>query len=516
MEYKTKQYAHQVEADNFCSPLPFFALFMEQGTGKTKTFIDIASRMFVEGKIDAVMVIAPEGVQEQWCHEQLPQHCPVPYIAMVWRNKKTDKYAMELNDFRRAGPSHLKWLLVNVESFSHETSIAKLKGYVRSYRTFVCIDEATRIKNPSANRTINIIQGLSDISKVGKRVVAIKPLSKYRAVLTGMMVTNNPYDLWSMFEFLSPNFFNKSYYAFRARYGIERRMTVPGTFKTYYKKLNIKEIKSVRDYLDKGRDPLDVATLMKTTESDVLYIRDHPSIRAPYKNLQELKEKIAPYSFIKRKIDCLDLPPKVYQVIHVDLNDDQKTVYRDLKKNLLAEYAGRELTVLNKLTLLTRLSQVTGGFFPSTDETSERGTDTQIGTSNPKIDALLESLEECGSFPVMVLARFTAEVRLIQDAITKARDDLTVEVVYGAVSTDDRRSIVERFKKGEVDVLVATQRTIGTGYNLQAASVQYIFSNVARNTVDETVRNVLATKKNLLEFMRDKTLEEFLGDPELV
>ncbi len=66
-KYKTEPFAHQVEAVKFVSTHPFeFCLFMEQGTGKTKTTIDIVENLFLAGAIKQVLIIAPNGVHRQW------------------------------------------------------------------------------------------------------------------------------------------------------------------------------------------------------------------------------------------------------------------------------------------------------------------------------------------------------------------------------------------------------------------------------------------------------------------
>jgi SNF2 family DNA or RNA helicase len=65
-----------------------------------------------------------------------------------------------------------------------------------------------------------------------------------------------------------------------------------------------------------------------------------------------------------RKEDCLDLPPKVYERIYVDLSPEQRRIYENLKTELLAEYEDKEISVTNKVALTTRLMQVVGGFFP--------------------------------------------------------------------------------------------------------------------------------------------------------
>ena len=50
----------------------------------------------------------------------------------------------------------------------------------------MAIDESTTIKTPTANRTRNIM--------------TLKPLAKYRRILTGSPITNSPLDLFSQAE----------------------------------------------------------------------------------------------------------------------------------------------------------------------------------------------------------------------------------------------------------------------------------------------------------------------------
>lgn len=534
--HKTKPYEHQIEAVHYCYGKQYFALLMEQGTGKSKVLIDIASNLFLEKKIDAVMLIAPNGVQQQWSNEQIPTHSPIPYTDTVWELSVSSKKQRETEKFIHTKSKGLKWFCINVEAFSRDTHLSLFKSFLKYNRTFLVIDEATRIKNPTAQRTVNIIQGLSDVIKVGKRITSVAPLSVYRAILTGTMVTNSPYDIWSMMEFLEHNYLGLDYYSFKNHYGIEKRTNIPGSYKSYTRKITTKEIANVRQYLARGKSIEETANIMSLSESSIRFLKDNPLVQAPYKNLDELKAKIAPISFIIRKIDCLDLPPKIYEKLYVELSNDQKVAYKTLIKELSAEYNGAQLNVLNKLTLLGRLGQICGGFFPSNNE---QETILIPFTSNPKLDALVEDLEECADWPVIVIAAFVAEIKAIYARLCKEYPDEKIEYICGEVTTN-RTSIIESFKRGEIKILIVNARTVGSGYNLQISHVQYFYSNtysmedreqiedrihrdgqksetvlykdiIAKNTIDEKIIAILQQKKDLLEYMRDKTLDEFLG-----
>lgn len=161
-----------------------------------------------------------------------------------------------------------------------------------------------------------------------------------------------------------------------------------------------------------------------------------------------------------------------------------------------------------------------------------------IGTSNPKIDAVLHQLDEC-SVPVVIPARFTAEVDALAEAIAKEYPEYTCEKIHGGVHKTDRAQIVERYKAGSVDILVASSGTIAMGYNLQRAHTMLIYSNnysalirgqledrlhrigqtesvlymdfVMRGTVDEKIYAALLEKKELLDYIRSPSIDDFLG-----
>jgi len=536
--YKTKPYQHQVEAFYKLYVLDFFALLAEQGTGKSKILIDIASNLFLEKKIDAVMLIAPNGVHVQWSEEQIPLHSPIPYTDLVWEHTTSSKAQRDLEHFVTDKTSALKWFCINVEAFSRDTHLELFRTFLRRNRTFVIVDESTRIKSPTAQRTVNVIQGLAQVIKIGRRITSILPLSVKRAIATGTMVTNSPYDLWSPFEFLQHNYLGLDYFSFRNHYGIETRVSLPGNYRGYTRKITSKEIQSVRQYIDNGKSVEEVARIMAISESSVRFLKDNRSVVAPYKNLDELKQRISPISFIVRKADCLDLPPKIYEKIYVELSNEQQQAYKTLTRELCAIYNGAEINVLNKVSLLGRLSQITGGFFPASETEGEK---TTAFSTNPKLEALVDDLCECADFPVIVIAFHVAEIKAIHARLVKEYEGDRVEYICGEVGKAERANIIEAFKRGDVKLLVANARTIGTGYNLQVSHVQYFFSNsysmeereqvedrihrdgqksdtvvykdiIARNTIDEKVLSVLKSKRDLLEYMRGKTIHEFLGE----
>jgi len=533
---KTQAYPHQMDALDFAYGRAYFGLFLPPGLGKTKIVIDLAATYWKEGKIDAVLYIGPNGVQRQTLEEQFPIHCAVPFVPHLFVTGQSKTYERAITKFfKTAREEGLKVFAVNVESFSYDTYLNLFRFYMKTFRTFLIVDEGQGIANISANRTKNIIYALGELTMMGKRIVDSKPFSVYRAVLTGTPVTGSPFSVWSMAEFLKHNLFRLTYSAFCSRYGLQRTDYVPQSAKQFRRALSLQEMQRIRANHERGIAPMSTCAYFSISNDDYLYIVGHPDIQVPYKNLPELKETMARFAFTRRKEDCLFLPPKIYTHLKVDMTLEQKAVYTSLAKELVAQYAGKELSVANKIALVTRLSQIAGGFFPSNE-----GEPVEPIGRNPKIHALLTDLEDVQDYPIIVLTRFVAEAKAVSDALQLAYPELCTELIYGEVDTKTRAGIIERFKAGEVQFLVATIRTTGVGFNLQRAALTYYFSNsyslvdreqsedrthrvgqeaesvvykdiLARDTIDERVYDVLYGKKDLAAYMQDMTLEDFIG-----
>lgn len=519
--------------------LEYAAILADVGCGKSALFLYLAVAKYMRGMANAVLLFAPNSVYRQWATQQIPQHCAVPYSICIWGEHSPAKDKKLVEDFTAEEFEGIKFLIVNVEAMSHDTYITLFQSYVKAHKTIVGVDEATRIKTHTAKRTINIVVGLNRPKFLGKRLVDVEMLSVARYILTGSIVTNSPYDLYSLFGFLKINFFNTSFTQFKARYGLERKCQNHAG-RIYFKKLTLKEMQEIRKHIEAGCPPDYVALNYGTTLADILFIVNHPDISLPWKNLGELKSKIMPWSYTAKIEDCFDdIPERQYFTLDVTMSDEQKKVYSALKRNLYVALGGDEMTVTNKLVLVTRLQQVTGGFV-ALREMENPTADLEmklVGEANPKYQVLKEDIEANGEYPVLIFCRYTAEAKYIQDML---RVDLecVVELIIGEVKVAKREEILADFDEGKVHVIVATPGCLSTGRNLQKSHIIYFYSNsysaderlqtegrihragqknacmykdlVCRGTVDERVIEALLDKKDLIDYMRGGEIKEFL------
>lgn len=481
-----KPMEHQVRAFALARDLDAFALFMEQGTGKSRVFIDDATYNYIKGKINGALVIALNSLKYMWEGEiELMTPRGVETRCIIYRAGMSRAERDELTDvLRRPDPDRLTYLVMNVEAFSSDKGRKIAEQFLARYRAIMGVDESTSIKSHSAKRAKAIV-------KLGKMAVL-------RRILTGTPVTQGPLDLFMPFRFLDDRILG-----FSSFYGFKNHFALLGGYQ--------------------GKQIIE------------------------YTNLDELHRLVAPHSFRVTRDECLDLPPKQYQKIIVDLAPEQARIYKDLKEDMITNFAGVDVTTPMVITQLMRLQQVVGGFLPleHVTEDEESGLVTRrfepraIPGDNPKIDALLTFVEEVpNDAKIIVWARFRAEISLIARALRKRHGAASVVEFHGGVNTRDRDRAVKAFQQGGARFFVGQTDTGGRGLTLTAAAYVVYYSNsfslesrlqsedrahrigqgktvlyvdlVARKTIDEKLLLKLRSKKEIANIVTGDEWREWI------
>lgn len=151
----------------------------------------------------------------------------------------------------------------------------------------------------------------------------------------------------------------------------------------------------------------------------------------------------------------VELPPVTYNELKVTLPAPVRRVYRDLKRNLVAnvETLGEVYTAANAAVLSGKLSQVNAGFiYP--DEAGLSSTLDYDVLHREKVAAVSEVVEGNAGSPVLVFYRFRAERDMLQKAFPTARHI-------------NDRGVVSAWNAGLVPILLAHPASAGHGLNLQ-------------------------------------------------
>jgi SNF2 family DNA or RNA helicase len=175
-----------------------------------------------------------------------------------------------------------------------------------------------------------------------------------------------------------------------------------------------------------------------------------------YQNLDKLTAKIQSFASIRKKSECLDLPPKVYKKIMIPLTPEQKQAYSDLKIKAVAWIQDNEITAVNAVSLLNRLLQICAG------QIKVGGVYYSIPTH--RLDVLQELISETSS-PTIV---WSAYVNTLTD-IHKRLGDQSILLPSGLDSTETK-VILNKFRSGEKKVLIANPASFGHGITLVNSS----------------------------------------------
>lgn len=450
-KFKFKPYEHQLKALEKSWDKPYFALFMDMGTGKSKVLIDTIAMLYDKGEIDSALIIAPKGVYRNWERKELPTHLPDHITANIvtWSPEQTQKKKKELDTLRQV-TDDLQIFLMNVEALSTKRGLEFADKFLFSHRTMLAVDESTTIKSRTAQRTKNLI-------KLGKK-------APYRRILTGSPVTKSPLDLFTQCEFLEHYILGQSsFWTFQNRYA-----------------------KMVR------------RTMGAHSFNQIV----------GYQNLTELNDIIEPFSFRVRKEDCLDLPDKVYTKRSVELTPEQKKLYEQMRRNALAIIEGEGLvSAPTVLTQILRLQQVCSGFAKLEDGRI-------VTVPSNKLKEMMSALEEVDG-KVIIWGNFTHDLQLIRDELVKEYGEETVEMFYGETPGEERQLIVERFQdpQNPVRFFVGQPRTGGYGLTLTEAHTVIYYSNgydleVRLQSEDRAHRIGQTNKVTYIDIVAEGTVDE--------
>lgn len=151
------------------------ALFMEEGTGRIRTAVELISRR--RGRISKVVWFCPQALLEHVRQEV----CGC------------------------AGALPVSWNFFSIESMSRNLQEISRALNLIDERTFMVVDESHFIKGVRAKRS--------------RRLIRVSERSRYRLILSSTPVTQGIQDLYNQFRFLSARILGyRSYFAFASNH----------------------------------------------------------------------------------------------------------------------------------------------------------------------------------------------------------------------------------------------------------------------------------------------------------
>lgn len=455
--YKTKPYKHQEETVKKHLDHNFFALFPEQGLGKTKIILDIIAN---NKGCKYVLVLAPNGLHQNWFYKELPEHFSQDYEAYCWKGMTTKKEVTAYDHFMNSQKA-AKFLLMNVEAVLSKRVQDIIENFLQNNNTWIVIDESQCIKNYKAQRTKYLLKLKSD----------------RKVILSGTPMPQGAIDMFSQCMFLS-------------------KSSIPYQNLTTFKSVFAQE---------------ELITMGNRSFKKIV----------GYKNSAHLSEIMAPFTTRLKKIDCLDLPEKIYETYYTDLSPEQERAYQEMKKLALTELKEGVASALQPIAKITKLHQICTGYLPKDDGTIHL-------FDNPRL-SVLKAITEGTEESLVIFAKYKVNI----EEIKKELGEDNCACFTGEEITSERTKAVQDFQNGNKRFFLATSAG-ARGITLTKASTMIYYSTdynsetdlqsqdrihrigqkntcryiylISPNTIEEKIMSILKDKENLSTFVLDKLI----------
>ncbi len=408
----------------------------DMGLGKTLQVIALLDSK-VSGKTS--IVICPASLIYNWEDE-------------IHRFSKTLKCKCICGNAKQRAQEIASYSQYDVLLTSYDYIRRDIELYEAMTFYYVILDEAQYIKNQKT-----------------RNALCVKKLkAEHKLALTGTPIENSLAELWSIFDFLMPDYlFN--YHYFQAHYESE---------------------------------------IVKNHNEEVQ---------------QKLKKLVAPFILRRNKKEVLrELPDKIEQNYIIDFSEEENKLYvahlaqvnRELSQMVNMQNTDK-ITILAMLTKLRQLCCEPRLVFENIHEPSSK-----LKACIHLIQTLKENKQK-----VLLFSSFTSMLELIADELYK--EGISYYILTGATNKEERRELVERFQNDSTTVFLISLKAGGTGLNLTSAEavIHYdpwwnqsaqnqatdrayrigqrkkvqVFKLVMKNSIEEKIQKLQLMKKELAD-----------------
>ena len=311
-------------------------------------------------------------------------------------------------------------------------------------------------------------------SQQSKSIYTLKN-APYKMALTGTPIVNRSPDIFGILKFLNPETYS-SYWKFAEQYFYIHKSEIRRG-KKVYKIFQVKDFKN--DYLRR-----------------------------------ELQKKISQFSVNRRQKEVLPwLPPVIYQKEYLLMEEEQQSIYSQWREKW-KDY--QPLEVLAHLKTLTLYPPALG--LPGTGS---------------KINYLLTFLAERKGQSIIIFST-RSETFLEPLAQALAGKKIATGLIIGKTSYQEREEYINKFQKGELDILLCNIQSAGVGLNLSRAEtiifadrsyspadneqaearflpttnsepsrVRLVIDLICKGTIDEKILQLLKRKEDIIKVIND-------------
>lgn len=461
--FKTKPWEHQLKALEYLYPKDRGALYTVPGSGKTKVMIDL----IVNRGFKRVLIVAPKVPCKDVWVDEIQLHSDLTKDNIYLLSEVSGEEKLELLSQACMEPKDKVLIFIcNYESVWREPHRRAWFWKKLGLDCVIC-DESHKIKSPGGKAS-------GFLSQLGKAI-------PHCYAMTGTPLAERPEDVYAQYRFLDRSIFGTNYSNFIARY------------------VNI-----------------DVAA----SAGKKYIVKDH---NQPYKNLDELKEKMFSCAFSMPP--TFELPKTNSMDFKVKLPEKLSAIYKQIRKEGATEVANGYMTVDNILTQAIRLQQVTSGYLALENDSGEKWLERISTYRRTALLRYIQGIPE--SEPIVVFAKFKKDLLAIRKVCErlgcgysevsgrentlsewKRGNTRVIGVQYGSGSeginlTRSHICIFYSLEQSLAKYEQAIKRIHRPGQKKPCLYVSFVATSTGVDTVDQKICRSLQQKKNLVDLIME-------------
>lgn len=460
------RWQNQEEAYQFAMSHPSTMLDMDMGTGKTRVAIDT---LMNRQDVHKILIVCPKAVIPVW-RINFDKFYPNDENALIWdetkgsiKQKTSSMINFLLDYWDQPDDTSNKYIIVINYDICWRSPLGDALRKINF--DMIILDESHRAKSAG--------------SKVSKFLALLGKYTKYKMCLSGTPMANSPLDVYGQYRFLDRTIFGTNFHKFQQQYAI-------------------------------------------LGGPDMQWV-------VGYKNGVELQQKfdsIAYHCKMSDVSDRLKLPEKLPNVIlPVELPARDMKTAKKFGKDFIAECGSGTLVARNALVKLLRLQQICSGFCQVQDSPLDEPRLEELNTSKAvQLQSTLEDISPVAS--VVVFCVFQHDLDQVASVGIKAQRKvfevsgrrnelkewqntngglLVVQIQAGAEGIDMTKAHHAIYFSLPHSLALYEQSRARLHRPGQTQPVSFIHL-IATNTVDEAMYESLKQKKDVIESIKDGTL----------
>lgn len=446
---------YQVRASYFLTLIKSGFDFSVPGAGKTIISYVFYHYLIKNNEINCLFVVGPKSASNAWLEEYKTCFGVEPDLEDL-SNKESKLVRAYLLSSKQ---NHKQITFINFDKFRLLNN--EISYYMKNKKVLLIVDEAHKVKNPNA--------------KVTKTALSLANFAKYRLLLTGTPMPNGYEDLYSLCKIAYPSLdilpFSYGELKTYSKNGVsqDKEKMIINSINSFYSRVSKKYLLSIGEL----KEPFFYYSTVEMNEKqkkiydflDNIFVNIENKVDQTLRIvlmkailIRKMQTSSNPILLKKTLIDSFD---EIASELLPEVENDNEIDPDKLKKmkiqlEVVEKYINQELYKSNIAVLID-------------DFNNNKMVNKNISAVTLAMKLVSENKK------VVLWDTFVSNMIALKSLLSEF--GLESQVINGQVTGEERKKIIENFRNGDLNVLIASPATLSESISLHRACQNSIYVN---------------------------------------